>query len=398
MNNRKVAYLFYWFFKIVFSLCGISIAGCNLAPGFTNVYNTNQTWTFADGNSSIGINQSSQYNAGNSRLIVFNSQLYAIWSETNPGNIYQIRAALYNGNVSAPSWPPLEVNGVAGINFNSLENATAPGLNVFGGELYATWSETNPSTISQIRVAYYNGSALKPSWQPVDVNGTNVSGTNGINYNSGFPAATPQLMVFNGELYATWSENNPSNLSQIRVAVYNGRDSAPFWTFVDVNGINGINYNAGFNAYFPQLTVFNGELYAIWSEYNGTANQIRVAVYNGKDSAPLWTFVDGNGTNGINQNSANNAVTPQMIGFNSTLFATWSELNGTANQIRFSKYNGNDSAPVWLLADGGGTNGINFNSSFNATNPQLTIFGGDLYATWTEFNGTANQIRVAFTN
>jgi hypothetical protein len=80
------------------------------------------------------------------------------------------------------------------------------------------------------------------------------------------------------------------------------------WAFVDGTGADGINRQAFFYADLPQLTVFEGRLYATWQESNGTALQVRVAVYSGDDASPVWAFVDGNGTNGINKDASQGGV------------------------------------------------------------------------------------------
>jgi hypothetical protein len=41
------------------------------------------------------------------------------------------------------------------------------------------------------------------------------------------------------------------------------------WAFVDGTGADGINRQAFFYADLPQLTVFEGRLYATWQESNG---------------------------------------------------------------------------------------------------------------------------------
>jgi hypothetical protein len=167
------------------------------------------------------------------------------------------------------------------------------------------------------------------------------------------------------------------------------------WAFVDTTTVNGINKDATRTAVVPQFTVFNAKLYAIWSESDGAVNQIRAAVYNGNDGAPSWTFVDGNGTNGINKDATKDASVPHLTVFNAKLYAIWSESNGAFNQIRAAVYNGNDGAPSWAFVDGNGTNGINKDATKDASVPQLTVFNAKLYATWYEFNGAVNQIRVA---
>ncbi len=143
-------------------------------------------------------------------------------------------------------------------------------------------------------------------------------------------------------LFPSWSEvqDDTGGPHQVRVAVYNGDGSAPAWTFVDGNSTkNGINKNPNEEAEsIVDLEVSNSKLYATWQEASADSgtDQVRVAVYSGDDSAPAWTFVDGDGTNGINKDSTKIASGPMLIDFNSKLYATWSERKtGTGNeQIR----------------------------------------------------------------
>ncbi|MFI5304204.1 MAG: hypothetical protein ACHQYP_05340 [Nitrospiria bacterium] len=448
MKSEKAYLMFNSFFKYVAILSIISIAGCDALPVDTTPNTPIQTWTFVDGNTGINYNPSN--NADYPRLTVFGTGLYATWQEINV--VSQIQVGQYNGVDSNPGWAPLDGGSTQGINLNSSQAATSPQLTVFGTTLYATWSEIGQGGISQIRVAYYNtataawvyidgGGATGINYDPTQVASTpqltvfgttlyvtwsetssttsapqirvayydtavspavwtfvdgNPVTTTGINYNKLLAGSAPQLTVFNNNLYAIWSELN-GTASQIRVAVYNGNNSSPVWTFVDGGGAAGINYDHtnGFNAFYPQLVVFGSELYATWSEFNGTAYEIRIAVYNGT----TWPFVDGSSPLGINYDPTQTASTPQLTVFNNNLYAIWSELlSGVGGQIRVAVYNGNDSSPVWTLTDGGGPVGINFNSSYNAIHPQMIVFGNELYATWSGFNGAVYQIQAAVTH
>jgi predicted nucleic acid binding AN1-type Zn finger protein len=398
-----------WLTSILFLVLLTAVLGVSSGDGALT-----GLWTFVDGNGPNGINKNITKSAVAPQLTVFGSKLYATWQEdaNNPAfHTPQIRVAVYNSNNSSPSWTFVDGNGPNGINRYMTRSAIAPQLTVFGSKLYATWQEdtNNPAFYSsQIRVAVYNGNDSSPSWTFVDGNGPN-----GINRYTTRSAIAPQLTVFGSKLYATWQEdtNNPAfQTSQILVAVYNGNDTSPSWTFVDGNGPNGINKNTTQNALAPQLTVCGSKLYATWEEGTNNptsyASQIRVVVYNGNDSSPSWTFVDGNGPNGINKNTTQNILAPQLTVFGSKLYATWEE--GTSNpafhasQIRVAVYNGNDSSPSWAFVDGNGPNGINKNITQNAVAPQLTVFGNKLYATWQEDTNNpafyASQIRVAVQN
>ncbi len=201
------------------------------------------------------------------------------------------------------------------------------------------------------------------------------------------------MLVTNSKLYISWSESNGFP-QQARVAVYNGNDGAPAWTFVDGNAATGLNRDPAQGAYAPRIYAFNSKIYLTWYEHNGTAIQVRVKVYNGNDGAPSWAFVDGGGAPGLNKDTSQATSAPQLTALGSTLYATWSEGNAT-QQIRVAAYNGNDSSPSWSFSDGNGVNGINKDVTKAALEPQLGVFNSKLYATWREINGAAYQIRAA---
>jgi hypothetical protein len=369
----------------------VILSGCNLK--YSPINSKLSMWIFVEGS---GINYDSSKTATYPQLTVFNSKLYTIWTEGT--TVSQIRVSVYNGNDDAPARKLVDGNGVNGINHDSTQSAFDPQLTVFNSKLYATWYEGN-GTAYQIRIAVYNGNDNSPAWSFVDGNGVN-----GINKDVTKSAFFPQLTVFNSKLYSTWSEAFGAEIYQIRMAVYNGNDGAPAWSFVDGNGVNSINKDATKSAYNPQLTVFNSKLYSTWFEFYGSKYQIRMAVYNGNDGAPAWSFVDGNGVTGINKDVTKHAYNPQLIVFNSKLYSTWYEYNSYAYQIRMAVYNGNDGAPAWSFVDGNGINGINKGATNQAYYPQLTVFNSKLYSTWSEtsWSETTNnyiyQTRVAVYN
>ncbi|WP_190276164.1 dockerin type I domain-containing protein [Paenibacillus sp. JDR-2] len=113
------------------------------------------------------------------------------------------------------------------------------------------------------------------------------------------------------------------------------------WSFVDGDGPTGINYNTSNSAYIPRLTVFDGNLYAVW--YEGTPNfKIRVKKYDGS----AWSFVDGNGTSGINKSASAGAQYGFPTVYNNSLYVIWQETNGTANQIRVALMGPSNTAPT----------------------------------------------------
>ena len=75
----------------------------------------------------------------------------------------------------------------------------------------------------------------------------------------------------------------------------------------------------------------------------------------------------------------------------SNIYAIWSEYNGSKQQIRVKKFNGNNSWSVDKAS-------LNDSQSQDALNPTMEEFSNRLYAVWQESNGTVDQIRVASTD
>lgn len=344
-------------------------------------------WTFVDGNTDNGINRDPSKDVYFPQLTVFNSKLYATWREENwDMTAFQSRVAVYNVDDNAPAWTFVDGGGRTGINHDVNKNAFDQQLTVFESKLYAIWHESNLKDDYHVRAAVYNGNDSAPAWTYIDGNETG-----GLNHDPSQVAAHPQMMAVGSKLYAAWEESN-GQTRQIRVAVYNGNDSAPAWTFVDGNGPNGINNNINKDAFDPQLTVFNSKIYAIWKESNGTAFQIRVAIYNGNDNEPAWTFID---EGSLNHDVTKDAAVPQLTVWGSSLYAIWEEAYKDAVNIRVAVFYGNYNSPEWLFVDGNGPTGINKNPARLAFSPQLTVFGNRLYATWYEYNHEVGQVRVA---
>ncbi|MBT7887489.1 MAG: fibronectin type III domain-containing protein [Deltaproteobacteria bacterium] len=329
------------------------------------------TWSFKDGAAADGINYDTTKAASKPHLASYNSKLYATWYESNGTNT-QIRVAEWD---NASSWIFKDGNAANGINKATAQDATNPWLTVFNAKLYAAWQESNGSN-SQIRIAEWDNTS---SWSFKD-----GDGSNGINKSTSQNAASPHMIVFNSKLYTAWQESNGTK-TQIRVAEWDGTSS---WSFKDGDGSGGINKSASQNATNPFLSVFNSKLYATWQESDSTADQIRVAEWDGSSS---WTFRDGNGDQGINKFSAQSASNPQLITFNAKLYAIWNE--GATGQIRVAEW---DGSATWRFKDGDGVNGINKSAVSIAESPFPIDYHGILYAVWEEKNSNLiDQIRIA---
>lgn len=320
-------------------------------------------WVAADGGADDGLNKDPTREAHSVQPVIYDGDLHAVWTETD-GTAYQIRAASYNGT----AWTFVDGNLTTGLNKNTALNADVPSAAVFGSNLYVAWDEVNAGPVSQIRVKRYNGS----SWTFVD-----GDGANGLNHDVLEAATRPKLAVFGANLYAAWTEGSPS---QIRVRRYNGSS----WTFVDGDGLDGLNRESAREASDPSFAVYDEELYLSWSEENSLGvKQIRVQKYDGTS----WTFVDGNNTSGLNKDAGLDAASSSFVVHNAGLYLSWNE--GSPGQLRVAKFNGTQ----WAFVDGDDVDGLNKIPSNNAVNGNIISFNSQIYATWAEFAPLGN-IRI----
>jgi hypothetical protein len=353
----------------VYTVSG-NVSGLSGTLVLQNNYGSDQTLT-SDGSFSFRVASSAKYN---------------VRVKTQPNG----KCTVSNGsgtvgadvdNVSVGCWVFVDGGGSStGVNQNTTYRADNVSLHAFdnNSKLYVSWSEISQyGSISQIRVKSYDNS----TWSTID-GGSN----NGINLRGSRNATHPSLADNGTHLFAIWSEDNGAGKGEIRSAVYdNGTVS---W---DTNSnFQALNYSTSYSANNPQLLNDNSSLYAIWSEDNGTANQIRVKLFDNSTSWNLVDNIDDNAT-GINNNPNKNAINPKLLNFNTGIYAAWSEDNGSASQIHVARYDDNSS---WTIVDDNSSTGIN-RATGNATYPTMAVLSTKLYLAWSEANAdNRTQIRV----
>ena len=255
----------------------------------------------------------------------------------------------------ATEWSP--VTGGASINIDPARSLSGPHLTVVNGRLYAGWREYNSASVSQVRVAVYNGDDNAPVWALVDrkVNGVPRPLDQGLNANPAVSVTSNLWFAAVGNiLYASWVENGC-----VRVSSYDVTKERDGWTFVDF-GASGVNYRASKGADAQRLVVFYGELYAFWRELGpsvkGTSPyQVRARKYNGSS----WTWVDGGKATGMNVDSTKGIWSLFPVVFNGQdLYVGFGEVVTEGSRktrpkaaLRVKRYQGGNS---WALVDGGG--------------------------------------------
>ncbi len=354
-------------------------------------------FTFMDGTGAAGINYATLGLSYGQSFAVFNSKLYVSWTESDASAIKQIRAAVFNGNLASPGWSFVDGGGASGLNASASKDTYGPDLAVHNSKLYSTWCEVRGGGVNRIvRVAVYNGNDGAPSWSFVDGGDNN---SNLINQDTSNSVTECRIITFNGKLYVTWREKNGSPW-QVHAAVFNGNDGAPGWTKLTAAG--GMNLDMSKMATVPKSVVFDNKLYVFWVEENGSGvGQVRGAVYNGDELSPSWAPVDGaNASVGLNKNPAYPAENVYPIVHNSKLYlGSFEENAGGVTQLRVRVYNGNDSSPSWTFVDGNGPDGINRDPTKDLSHAAAVVAGSTLYFTWTEENSSGIlQTRLAAYN
>ena len=269
-------------------------------------------------------------------------------------------------NVSVDCWDLVDGgNSLDGINYNNLKNADNVTLYSFQSKLYAGWTESSSyGSVTQVRVKRFDISSSV--WETADYNGIPMEGSR--------DSVDLNLLGNGNDFYGVWVEKNYASpfMPSIRVAKFDNQTL----TWVKYISYSAISDNLSKS---PDLGSLGSNIYGIWSEYNGSKQQIRVKKFNGNNS---WSVDKAS----LNNSQSQDALNPTMEEFNNKLYAVWQESNGTVDQIRVASTDGTN----W-----GSSTGINLSSSKDGKNPNLITFDSKLFAAWTENNASGHsQIRV----
>ncbi len=313
-----------------------------LSLGYANNANPAMDWVNVSGNLPVSY-------TGKIVLTEFNNKLYAAGNDGKMFCSAHPFVSVYNGDNRNPKWTSVSSNAP----FANNDCGYVYALTVCNNTLYASGLE--PGTNN--RVFAYNGDDNNPRWTPIDTSGipslANVEQLVRVNdkmyartsrddiyaYNEKNQSwsrvnddkwAIATITTFNNKLYAIARGAEPNNL----VIVYNGNDNAPSWALANVGLPTSFTANT--------LIAFNNTLFA-GGDIQYTSGGVAYA-YNGNDKAPNWSDI----SRGLSPNSYIWSFTVS----NNTLYALEIS-NFRKPELRTLAYNGNNSNPQWIPADGG---------------------------------------------
>ena len=249
------------------------------------VYNGDSSCPPTTAIDSGSLNYSSSKSAINPSVVAFDdgtgAKLYVAWQELYDSGDYAIRVRRYDPSTSTWTWE--YGGGSTGLLYTSADSASNPQLVTVGSSLYAVWAESAESASPQIEVEQFQSG----SWSNID------SGS--INYNSNNTGVMPQGIAFNNKLYVAWYEGAGSSNNPYKIRAQSYDPSQQVWNWEDGGGSTGMNINPANNATNPSFSTYNSNLYAQWSENDPSGNgQIRMAKHV---SSGDWDHtIDGNGT------------------------------------------------------------------------------------------------------
>lgn len=212
-----------------------------------------------------------------------------------------------------------------GLNHNQDSFARFPTALLFDGNIYVLWTEWESYHV-RTRSYLYLGVFSSTTLEKIPTAASPVQ----INRLPDTFIEKAAMTVWKQSVYAAWDENG-----LLYCAKYNGLAATTnAWTLIPNMGANK---NLVMAASDPFLLVHNLILVIIWREMavatttTGNAGgsqvgQIRVALRNDDDDAPLWIFHDGNQWNaGLNKDPQMDAKEPSGIVFKGTMFVVWAE-------------------------------------------------------------------------
>ncbi len=227
-------------------------------------------------------------------------------------------------------------------------------------------------------------------------------GEQGLNFSANQSASFPSVFGFGGKLYAVWAEveDGGGGQGQIRVAVFNGNESAPAWSFVDGGAAKSIVNRDPLlptpTDSAPRLASYDGGLYVAWTEHQSVRNRFvtRVSLFNENFESPAWADIDQDPQYGLNLESSSDAISLGSITLEDEFFLAWTEKKystPTSSQLKLMSY----KSSGWTHIKRNGKNELSEkgNPGFYSNNPFLWRHNSRLYVAWQEIVGVG-QIRV----
>lgn len=256
-------------------------------------------------------------------------------------------------------WQFIDNGGIKSNPSSNNANYRGSSAVMLNGQLYVTFIESIyvmfGSNTSRVRVM----TQVNGNWEAAD-------GGTGLNIDNNQTASSPALAVHNNELYVIWNEQSTGNNKGIYVKkLQNGT-----WTSLSGGPVAGPTTTL--NTRYFALVSYNGDLYASYTEFNGTAYVNKLKRYTGT------SWVDDQPLSSLQPNSSVGA--PAFATYNGSLYMGWTESLVSApysNYVVVTKRTANGN---WVNVSGNA--GIADSITQSQVSLSLQEYKGKLYAAW----------------
>ncbi|MCT4508893.1 MAG: hypothetical protein N4A48_09050 [Tepidibacter sp.] len=281
-----------------------------------------------------------------SKIIIYDKQLYACYSEGSIKNINQVKVKKYDDNEN--KWINVD-NGC--LNYNTSKHATDIRPIVHNDELYIFWSEQIENNKFEIKVKKYNKNSN--TW--ININNSSIGyGTE------------PRTLTYNNELYVFWSEKIEKSLTKIKAKKY------------DENNNEWMNIDDSYTEYGwnQQPIVYNNELYVFWSEKT-KKGLTEIKAKKTDKSNNMWIDID---SSILNDGSYKRHYVKDLLIFNNELYIiSMCTSKNDVFEIQIYKFSKNSDTLVKI-----GDKPLNYDKNKDANYSKALIYNNDLYVFWSE--------------
>jgi hypothetical protein len=232
---------------------------------------------------------------------------------------------------------------------NSPGNSTNPQIALFNSNLYVVWRDDSTGNGD----IYFKRS--------VD-NGTTFDTVNNISENNTGSSSDPEIGTNSNNVYVVWTDTS-SSMSEIffRQSINEG---------VNFGGIKELSKTRSVDgefALYPRIITHGNNVYVTWQDKVLGSNEIFFRASN--DGGNKFT-----GIKNLSRNNTGDSISPVLAASANNTFVAWSDTSPVKNEILLR-----------ASLDGGNTFGGVKNVSWNegsSYDPQLAIYGPNLYALW----------------
>jgi hypothetical protein len=280
-------------------------------------------------------------NSTDSRISVFQNNVYLVWVDDTTGNkdIY-FKRSVDNGTTFG-STENLS---------NNPGNSTDSRIGVSENNVYLVWTDDTTGNGD----IYFKRS--------VD-NGTTFGETENLSANNTSPSSGAQISAIGNNVYVVWQDMVSGNNE-----IYYRHSNNTGERFRGVSELSKTLSVDGESALYPQISAIGNNVYVVWQDKVSGSNEIFLRESN--DGGNKFS-----GIKNLSRNNTGDSITPRIASSGNSVFVVWTDSEPGKAQI-FARAS-NDNAAKF-----GGIKNVSW-SSGRSYDPQIAVGGNNsLYILW----------------